>query len=232
MIYGYARVSTKKQSLERQTDKMKREYPTINIVEEKQSGKNFNSREEFKKLIKKVKQGDTIVFDSVSRMSRNAEEGIELYLDLFSKGISLIFFNEPHINTDVYKKATQTKLDETGNEIADVYIKATNKVFEIIARQQIEIAFQQADKEGKDISIRVSEGMNTVQADGKTARQHLSESRTGKRYESEQKKRLKNLIKKSSESFDGTLSNKELIENLQISERTFFNYKKEIAEGI
>lgn len=56
-------------------------------------------------LLKVVKAGDTIVFDEVSRMGRTADEGFELYKELYEKGVELVFLKEPHINTEVYKKA-------------------------------------------------------------------------------------------------------------------------------
>ena len=46
-----------------------------------------------------IKKEDTIVFDSVSRMSRNADEGFKDYKMLYSMGVNLIFLNEPLINT-------------------------------------------------------------------------------------------------------------------------------------
>lgn len=45
-----------------------------------------------------------MVFNSVSRMSRNAEEGFALYEDLYHKGIRLVFLKEHHIDTETYKK--------------------------------------------------------------------------------------------------------------------------------
>ena len=49
------------------------------------------------KLLKTVKSSDTIVFDSVSRMSRNASEGFALYQDLLEKNVELVFLKEPHM---------------------------------------------------------------------------------------------------------------------------------------
>ena len=77
MIYGYTRISTKQQSIERQIRNIKDLYPNVVIIEEVYTGTKIYGRKEFDKLLKKVKLGDTIVFDSVSRMSRNAEEGFE-----------------------------------------------------------------------------------------------------------------------------------------------------------
>ena len=52
------------------------------------------TRPEWLKLYRILKSGDIEVFDSVSRMSRNAEEGFTLYEDLYHKGIRLVFLKE------------------------------------------------------------------------------------------------------------------------------------------
>ena len=54
------------------------EYPTAHIVQEAYTGTSI-LRPEWSKLYRVLKDGDTVVFDSVSRMSRNAEEGFSLY---------------------------------------------------------------------------------------------------------------------------------------------------------
>ena len=74
-IYGYCRVSTKKQSIERQVRNILALYPSADIVKETYTGTKLEGRTKFNKILNKVQEGDTIVFDSVSRMSRDAEEG-------------------------------------------------------------------------------------------------------------------------------------------------------------
>ena len=64
------------------------------------SGKT-DDRPQFQRLLKKVKVGDTIVYDEVSRMSRNAEEGYRDYQELYKKEIELVFIKEPQINTAI-----------------------------------------------------------------------------------------------------------------------------------
>ena len=54
-------------------------YPEALIVQEAFTGTKVEGRKEFEKLLKVGKPGDTIVYDSVSRMSRNADEGFRLY---------------------------------------------------------------------------------------------------------------------------------------------------------
>ena len=93
MTYGYARISTPAQSIDRQERNIKAEYPDAHIVKEAYTGKTMN-RPEWVKLMKHIKSGDTIVFDSVSRMARDADEGIDAYMDLMGKGVSLVFLEE------------------------------------------------------------------------------------------------------------------------------------------
>ena len=90
-VYGYCRISTKKQSIERQERNILKDYPNAIIIKESCTGTKIYGRKEFEKLLKIIKSGDTIVFDSVSRMSRDAEEGFALYEDLYNKGVELIY---------------------------------------------------------------------------------------------------------------------------------------------
>ena len=67
-IYGYCRISTAKQSIDRQIRNIKAEYPTAHIVQEAYTGTSI-FRPEWLKLYRILKAGDTVVFDSVSRMA-------------------------------------------------------------------------------------------------------------------------------------------------------------------
>ena len=78
MIYGYVRVSTDKQNIDRQIRNILAVDASAKIYQEIFTGTKTTGRHEFQKLLNKVQSGDTIIFDSVSRMSRNASEGFEL----------------------------------------------------------------------------------------------------------------------------------------------------------
>ena len=121
-IYGYCRISTAKQSIDRQIRNIKAAYPTAHIVQEAYTGTSI-FRPEWLKLYRVLKAGDTVVFDSVSRMSRNAEEGFALYEDLYHKGIQLVFLKEHHIDTETYKKALSGSIAMTGTNV-DFILKA------------------------------------------------------------------------------------------------------------
>ena len=78
-VYGYCRISTNKQNIERQVRNILAVHPDAAIVREVFTGTKFQGRKELDKILRQVKPGDMIVFDSVSRMSRDAEEGFREY---------------------------------------------------------------------------------------------------------------------------------------------------------
>lgn len=88
--YGYARISTPKQNIDRQVRNILAAHPQAHMIKEVFTGTKFQGRKELDKLLRTVQPGDTIIFDSVSRMSRNAEEGFLLYQNLFNQGINCI----------------------------------------------------------------------------------------------------------------------------------------------
>ena len=126
VLYGYVRISTPKQNIDRQITNLMQTFPTIKkIYVDKCTGRNM-IRPEWNKLMKIIKKGNGIAFDEVSRMSRNAEEGFETYKELYEKGITLIFIKEPYINTDSYKKAMKGSLDidiDSGYNATDDLVK-------------------------------------------------------------------------------------------------------------
>ena len=124
-VYGYCRVSTMKQSIERQIRNVKEKYPDAVIVTDEYTGTKLD-RPGWTKLYKQLKPGDTVVFDQVSRMSRDADEGFRVYEDLFNLGVNLIFLKEPHINTGTYKKAMETGVPLTGTNV-DFILEGVNK---------------------------------------------------------------------------------------------------------
>lgn len=125
MIYGYCRVSTTHQRITRQITNIKELYPSTTFIKEFYTGTTQN-RPLWDKLMKQIKKGDTIVFDSVSRMSRNADEGFKDYKVLYEMGVNLIFLNEPLINTSIFESTKSNLLKisvQTGNTAVDEYFK-------------------------------------------------------------------------------------------------------------
>ena len=164
-IYAYCRVSTKHQRIARQITNITELYPNATIIREFYTGTTQN-RPQWDKLISIIKKEDTIVFDSVSRMSRNAEEGFKDYKILYEKGVHLIFLNEPLINTSVFDTTRNNllKIDiETGNNAVDEFFKGNvqliNNFMMALAEEQIKAAFEQSEKEVTDLHSRISQGV-------------------------------------------------------------------------
>ena len=197
--YGYCRISTKQQSIDRQVRNIKAVYPDAIIVTESYSGTTLN-RPEWKKLYNKLKSNDVVVYDSVSRMSRDADEGVDLYMELYNKGIELEFLKESHINTEVYKSTIAQTIGTTGNDIADIYIEATNKVIRLLAEKQIRLAFEQAEKEVEDLHQRTREGIETARLNGKQIGQ-----KQGAKLVTKKSVEAKKLIRKHNKTFGGSL---------------------------
>lgn len=224
--YGYARVSTESQVLERQIKNILRYDHDAIISTEKATGTKLDIRTEFNKLLKKVKPGDTIIFDSVSRMSRNAEQGFELYQDLFNKGVNLVFIKEPHINTDTYKKALSNNIGMTGTNV-DSILRGVNEYLMLLAKEQIKLAFGQAEKEVIDLQQRTKEGIEAARAAGKQIGRA-----TGTKIETEKAKKAKEIIKKHSKKFYGTLKDVEVMAIAKCAKATYYKYCTEIEKEL
>lgn len=224
--YGYCRISTRKQNIERQERNIKAAFPDAVIVKEVYTGTKFQGRKELEKILDKVQTGDTIIFDSVSRMSRDAEEGFRLYEELFRKEISLVFLKEPHINTETYKRAVTNQLIMTGDKV-DLILDGVNKYLMELAREQIRIAFEQAEQEVSDLHQRTKEGIETARLNGKQIGQ-----RKGITYETHKAKAAKEIICRHNRSFGGSLTDDETMRQAGISRKSFYKYKKELRSTV
>ena len=235
IIFGYARISTMKQRIERQVDNIRREYPDAVIITEEYTG-TTTDRPKWNKLVEQIKKeaangkNVTLVFDEVSRMSRNAAEGIELYEELFNMGVNLVFLKEPHINSSVYRD----KLDRQLEKLSGTGSKATDKLLDTmlsalheytidIAKEQIEIAFRTAQAEVDYLHQRTSEGVRKAQAAGKQVGRAK-----GSTIETKKSIEAKKLIQKHSRDFNGTLSDVDCIKLAGIARNTYFKYKREL----
>ncbi len=234
MEYGVARISTGKQNIERQVRNILAKYPNAKIIKETYTGTKLEGRKEFENLLKIIKEGDTLIFDSVSRMSRNSEEGCNLYEELFNKGINLIFLKESYINTDVYRKALDNQInialntgDKATDELMQTIISALNKYTIALAKEQVKKAFDQAEKEVQDLKQRTREGILTAKLHGKQIG-----IKKGTKLTTKKEKEAKEVILKHSKSFNGTLNDTECRKLTGVSRNSYYKYKKELTAEI
>ena len=228
-MYGYVRISTKKQSLERQIRNIRAAYPEAMIVEEVYTGTSLNRRE-WGRLRNKLKEGDTVVFDSVSRMSRTADEGVEAYFELYGRGVKLVFLKEPTISTAVYAAALKNRtltISQDGStsegRLIQSIISALNDYQRELAAAQIRITFDQAEKEVEDLHQRTREGIQTARAHGKQIG-----AVPGKKLTTKKSVEAKAVIIKHSRDFRGGLDDGELMKLTGLARNTFYKYKREL----
>lgn len=183
-------------------------------------------RKEWQKLIRCVSAGDTIIFDSVSRMSRNAAEGVDAYEKLYTQGINLVFLKERHIDTDTYKQALQNNVQLTGGDV-DYILEGVNRYMLALAKKQIYLAFEQIEKEVADLHQRTKEGIETARLNGKQiGREAGAKVTTKKRVEAKQ------LIAKQSKSFGGSLDDSQMMKLTGLARNTYYKYKRELRAGV
>ncbi len=222
-VYGYCRISTGRQSIERQIRNIKAEYPNAVIIQDTYTGTGMD-RQGWNKLVKTVKPGDIVVFDSVSRMSRNADDGYTAYADFYAKGIDLVFLKEPHINTEVYKRAHDNQIPMTGTDV-DMILDGINKYLFYLAKEQIRIAFDQSEKEVRDLHQRTKEGIETARLNGKQIG-----GKPGVKLTTKKSVAAKEIILKHSKDFNGSLDDAEVIKICGIARGTYYKYKRELRE--
>ena len=145
MEYGYVRVSTREQNEQRQVIAMK-EYGVeeARIYTDKQSGKDF-ARKNYKRLLRKLKSGDTLVLKSIDRLGRNYEEILEQWRYITKeKQAAIVVLDMPLLDT------RQTR-DLTGTLIADLVLQLLSYV---------------AQTERESIRQRQAEGIAAAKARG------------------------------------------------------------------
>lgn len=232
-IYGYCRVSTEHQSLARQERNILSEFPNATIVKEKFTGTTME-RPVWTRLVKVdsngkglLSAGDTVVFDSVSRMARTAEDGFRAYMDLYKRGVNLVFIKERHIDTAVLDNASKKAIELTNDKKLNFIIDGVNKCLEAYSEELIEVAFRQSEKEVEDTRERIKEGILTRKLAGKQVGRKQGAGFTTK-------KEIRNLrnIKKYSKQFGGSLTDNELAKMLGIDRRTVAKYRNNILRDM
>ena len=147
MIYGYARVSTENQNLDRQIEELlKYGINEKNLFVDKVSGKNFD-RENYRKLMKKIKKGDLLIIKSLDRLGRNYDMIIEEWKRITSyKGIDILVIDMPILDTREKENGLISKF------ITDIVLQVLSFV---------------AENERTNISQRTKEGLKIARLKGK-----------------------------------------------------------------
>ena len=134
----------------------------------------------------------------------------------------MVFLKEPHINTNTYKKALESNIQMTGTNV-DFILEGINKYLLSLAKEQIRLAFEQAEKEVQDLHQRTKEGIETARLNGKQiGLPKGTKLTTRKSVEAKEK------ILKYSRDFNGTMNDEETMIQVGVSRNSFYKYKKEL----
>ena len=144
---------------------------------------------------------------------------------------------EQHINTATYRRELEKQLnigvstgDKATDELMTAILDALNKYVLSLAERQIALAFEQSQKEVDDLRQRTKEGIETARLNGKQIGGH----KDGVKITVKKRKPITELIRKHSRSFNGNLTDKDVIaiinatDGLKISRNTYYKYKKEL----
>lgn len=144
-IYGYARVSSHEQKLDRQLKALQEAgVAEDHIYSDKASGKDFN-RPSYQILMSKIKEGDTLIIKSLDRLSRHYEEALQMWSELIQKRhIQIKVIDTPFLNTN--------------NELGEMGVFINNLI--------VNVLFFSAEQERKFIKQRQAEGIAIAKEKG------------------------------------------------------------------
>lgn len=117
------------------------------------------------------------------------------------------------------------KIELQGTMDEDEIFKGLNNYFRKLAERQIRIAFEQAEKEVKDLQQRTKEGIETARLNGKQIGQ-----KKGNKLNVKKEAPAKELILKHSRDFGGTLTDKEVMLLAKVSRNTYYKYKSDLKK--
>ena len=145
-IFGYARVSSKDQNLDRQLDCLRKYVPNErDIIVDKMSGKDTN-RPGLESLLYNIRQGDTLYIHSLDRLGRNKDDIKRLLTDLKNKEVIVRILDLPTSMVD--------------------YGEAGKGIIELINNIIIEVMAYQAQTERETIRKRQEQGIASAKARG------------------------------------------------------------------
>lgn len=170
-VYGYARVSSKEQNLDRQIQALtKYGVSDRDIITDKASGKDFNRTGYITLRDSLLRQGDTLVIKELDRLGRNMDMIKEEWNTLLKNGIDIIVIDTPMLNTKGKDTIEKTLISNIVFELLSYM--AQKERDKIKSRQAEGIAILRSKNNGKGIgrpvTIELDDTFKTVYNQWKT----------------------------------------------------------------
>ena len=212
-IYGYCRTYSDKEKKKQQEDKIKKLFPDAIIQTDKYSASTDNDTK-WKKLQQSLKSGDTLIFDEIYRLSMTADNAFNDYMKLYDANINLVFIKQRHLDTSHYKEELHEKYDSK-----PIHDAINNYTIEMI-RKQIKAAYDQVEQDEHLIHEKISDAL-------KKTNKQIGRVK-GRKYKSKKENKAKKIIQAESKSFNGSLTDKEVMQLAGISRNTYYKYKHDL----
>lgn len=209
-IFGYARVSTKEQNVDRQTAELRKYVKKAeNLYIDRQSGKDFN-RAAYQQMKAALREGDELYIKSLDRLGRNKERIKEELQQFQRKGVFVHILDFP-----------QTMIQPEDKQQREILELATNIMIEIIGYM--------AERERENIKKRQAEGIAVWRQTGRT--------KTGRPYGRPKREAPKNWMKVYDLWKRKEIKTKEAISLLGVGKNTFYrlvheNERKKLSASL
>lgn len=201
MIYGYCRVSTKHQNLQRQIDALLKYGVNLRFIfTDKYTGIHLD-RSGLNELLSVLKQGDTVVLKEIDRLGRNRKETKEFIITLIKNDIDIICLDMPYLKEFIIDK-----------------IKENEGFLEIMANALLDVVLEVAEQERKKIIQRTSEGRKKAMEEGR-------------KFGRTQKVELEIFSKYYEKFLSRELKAVEIQKELGISKQSYYNYINLLKKG-
>ncbi len=222
--FGYCSSGCTRPQFEKQIDNINRRYPNAILIKEVYSSK-VSDRTELHKLLSQLEQDDILIVNSLDRLSRDPEEVFSYYKTLAKRGVKVIFINQPYMNTEVFNLTCQDMISD--NPEADQEIIRVS-LYRFLQEQISRIL----DKSWEDLQQQRVHMRESYEAAREEAKQSGQEN--AKKYESRKSFMVKELIRKYSQNFEGSMNDVATMEQIRnemgtLSRNTYYKYKKELA---
>lgn len=222
--FAYCSSGCSRPQFEKQINSINRKYPNALIIKESYS-KTVTDRSELTKLLAQLERDDTLIVNSMDRLSRDPDELLHYYKRLIEKGVHLIFINQPYMNTDIYTSAYENMMTHSYKSKDEDVDKGLSHLLSAQISRILE-------KSWEDLQMNRDHMRETYE---KSREEEQNAGRTkGKKYESRKSYMVKELIKRYNQNYDGTMNDVQTMEQIRsemgtISRNTYYKYKKELA---
>jgi DNA invertase Pin-like site-specific DNA recombinase len=125
-----------------------------NIYKDDKTGTTFEGREQWKKLDKRLKSNDIVIFKDICRFTRSVDEGVPKYMELRRRGIKMIFIDNPTLCSNYIDN-----MDNAKEECIKRKDNITAITLDFIVRLIITVEIDRAEKEREITVQRIKDGI-------------------------------------------------------------------------